>query len=67
MHSSTQIPDLYLYISNGYFNAFFTHIHKLLGDKVHYAFSSTYSIGLVINDTVPQRTHVITYEEGDLD
>ena len=44
MHGSILIPELHLYIGHVYFNAFCTRIHKLLRDKVHYAFSSAYSI-----------------------
>ena len=34
----------YALVGHGYFNEFCTRIHKLLRDKVHYAFSSAYSI-----------------------
>ena len=44
MHGSSLMPEIHLYVGHGYFNAFFTPIQKLLGDKVHYAFSSAYSI-----------------------
>ena len=42
-------------------------VHKLLGDKVHYAFSSAYSTA---PENVAQTTpdpHFIPYENGDLD
>ena len=42
MHSSSLMPELHLYVGHGYFNAFFTRIHKLLREKVHYTFSSDY-------------------------
>ena len=42
MHGSSLMPELHLYVGHGYFNAFCTRIHKLLIDKVHYAFSSAY-------------------------
>ena len=44
MHGSRLIPELHLYVGHGCFNAFCTRIHKLLRDKVHYAFSPAYSI-----------------------
>ena len=44
LHGSSQMPELFLYVGNVYFNAFCTRVHKMLSDKVHYAFSSAYSI-----------------------
>ena len=44
MHGSRLMPELHRYVGHGYFNAFCTRIHKLLRDKVHYAFSPAYSI-----------------------
>ena len=67
MHSSSQIPELYLYVCRGYFNTFFTRIHKLLWDKVHYSFSLAYSIDPNMDTALPPKPHVITYEEVDLD
>ena len=45
----------------------FARIHKLLGDKVHYAFLSAYSIVTNTNVAVPPDTHVIPYKEVNLD
>ena len=67
MHGSSQMPEIYIYIGHGYFNAFFTRIHKLLGNKVHCAFSSAYFTGPNIDAAVPPNPHVIPYEEGDMD
>ena len=67
MHGSRKMSKIYLYVGHGYFNAFFTRIHKLLGDKLHYTFLLAYSIDPNINAAVPSNTHVIHYEEGDLD
>ena len=64
MHSSIQISELYLYVGHGYFNAFCTRINKLLGDKLHYAFSYAYSIDPNTNAAVPSNLHAIPYEEG---
>ena len=64
MHGSSQISGLHLYVGHGYFNAFCTHIHKLLRDKVHYAVSSAYSIEPSDAITEP---NVITAETGDID
>ena len=44
MHGYRLMPEIHLYVGHGYFNAFCTRIHKLLREKVHYAFSSAYSI-----------------------
>ena len=58
------MPELHIYFGHGYFNAFCTRIHKLLRDKVHYAFSSAYSIDPSAAITEP---HVITAELGDIE
>eukprot|EP00957_Ditylum_brightwellii_P069248 5257212-Ditylum_brightwellii.AAC.1 len=44
MHGLIKLPELYLYVSTGYFNAFTMRIQMFLGDKVHYAFSSAFSL-----------------------
>ena len=44
MNCSSLMPELHLYVGHGCFNAFCTHIQKLLRDKVHYTLSSAYSI-----------------------
>ena len=44
LHGSSRMPELFLYVGNGYFNALCTRVHKMLSDKVYYAFSSAYSI-----------------------
>ena len=44
MHGESQLPELYLYVGTGYFEAFTTRIRKYFGDKVHYAYSSAYSL-----------------------
>ena len=68
MHGSRPMPELYFYIGHGYFKFFCTRVHKFLSDKVHFDFSSAYSIDThtsgVINPDVP---HVIPYDEGYLD
>ena len=56
MHGSSLMPEIHLYVGHGYFNTFFTFIHKLLRDKVHYAFLSAYSIDPSAATTEP---HVI--------
>ena len=67
IHGSSQLSELVLYVGHGYFSSFCTRVHKLLRDKVHYAFSSAY---LTAPENVAQTTpdpHVIPYENGDLD
>ena len=67
IHGSSQLPELVLYVGHGYFSAFCTCVHKLLGDKVHYAFSSAYSTAPKnVAQTTPD-PHVIPYKNGDLD
>ena len=66
MYGYSQMSKLYLYVGHGYFNYFCTCIHKLLGDKVNYAFSSAYSIDPNIDAVVPPNPHFIPYEEGDI-
>ena len=61
MNCSRLMPELHIYVGHGYFNAFCTCIHELLRDKVHYAFSSAYSIDLSAAITEP---NVIPAETG---
>ena len=63
MHGSRLMPEPHLYVGHGYFNAFCTRIHKLLRYKVHYAFSSAYSIDPSATITEP---YVIPVEPGDI-
>ena len=35
LHGSIQMPEIFLYAGNGYFNVFCTRVHKMLSDKVH--------------------------------
>ena len=53
MHGSSLMTEFHLYVSHGHFNVFCTCIHKLLRDKVHYAFSSAYPIDLSTAITEP--------------
>ena len=63
MHGSSLMPELHLYVGRGYFNAFCTHIHKLLRDKVNYAFSSAYSIDPSATITEP---NVVPEDQRDI-
>ena len=65
------VPALGAYFENGadiripledYFNYFCTRVHKLLGDKVHYAFSSDYSIEPKTVAATPSNPHIILFE-----
>ena len=58
------MPEINIYVGHGYFNAFCTRIHKLLKDKVHYAFSSDYSIEPNAAITEP---NVIPADQGDIE
>ena len=68
MHGSRPIPELYLFVGHGYFTYFFTGVHNFLSDKVHFDFSSAYSIDPHTSDIIhPDGPHVIPYGKGDLD
>ena len=67
LHGSSQMPELFIYVGNGYFNAFCTRVHKILSDKVHYAFSSAYSIQPTPTAQEPSNPHLISYEDGELE
>ena len=67
LHGSSQMPELFLYASNGSFNAFCTRVHKMLSDKVHYAFSSAYSIHPTTTAQEPSNPHLISDEDGELE
>ena len=44
MHGCSDLPELYLYVGQGYYKAFCTRISNYFGDKVHFAFSSAFSL-----------------------
>ena len=68
MHLSIRMSELYIYVYHGYFKAFCARVHKFLSEKVHFAFSSDYSIDPHTSDIInPDGPHVIPYGEGDLD
>ena len=56
-------------MGHGYFNAFCTRTHKLVGYKVHYVFSSFFSIDPHTNQkaNVPTKPAIISYDHGKLD
>ena len=59
LHGSNKMPELFLYVDNGYFNAFCTRVHKMLSDKVHYAFSSEYPIQQTPTAQEPSNPHLM--------
>ena len=61
------MPELFLYVGNGYFNAFCMPVHKMLSDKVYYAFSSAYSIQPTPTAQEPSNPHLLRYEDGELE
>ena len=69
MQGASHTTELNLYVGHGYFNAFCTCIHKLVGDKVHYAFSSAFSIDphTKQKDDNPTKPAIISYDNGKLD
>ena len=64
LHGSIQMPELFIYVGNGYFNTLCTRVHKMLSDKVHNAFSYTYSIQTTTTAQEPLNLHLISYEDG---
>ena len=66
LHGSSQMPELFLYVGNVYFNAFCTRVHKMLSDKVHYTFLSAYSIQPTPTAQELSNPHLISYEDGEL-
>ena len=68
IHGSIHMPEVYLYVGHGYFTDFCTRVHTFFSEKVHFAFSSAYSIDPQTSDvTNPDGPHVISNCEGDLD
>ena len=61
------MPELFLYVGNVYFNVLCTRKHKMLSDKVHYAFSSAYSIQPTPIAQESSNPHLISYEDGELE
>ena len=63
------MTELHVYVGHGYFNAFCTRTHKLVGDKVHYDFSSAFSINphTKQKDDVHTKPAFISYNHGKLD
>ena len=67
MHASSRMPELYLYVGHGYFKAIYTIANNFFSDKVHFAFSSSYSIGPQTSDVIhTYGPHVIPYGKVDL-
>ena len=67
IHCSSQLIELVLYFDHGYLNAFCTRVHKILKDKVQYAFSSAYSIEPKTIAATQSSPRVISFEREDLD
>ena len=61
------MPELFLYVGNGYFNAFCTRVHKVLSDKISYAFSSAYSIKPTPKAQENPSPNLIEYEDGKIE
>ena len=67
MHGSSELPELYLYAGTGYFTAFTTRIRKTFNDKVHYAFSSAFSLEPTLQTGDPTNLEAMLGPEGDHD
>ena len=65
MHGLSELPELYLYVGTGYFNAFTTRINKFVGDKIHYAFSSAFSLDPNPQIGDPTNLEAMIGPEGD--
>ena len=59
--------ELFLYVGNGYFNAFCTRVHKVLSDKISYAFSSAYSIKPTPKAQENPSPNLIEYGDGEIE
>ena len=60
------MPELFLYVGIGYFNSFCTRVHKVLSDKISYAFSSAYSIQPTPAAQENPSQNLIEYEGGEI-
>ena len=68
MHGSSNMPGRYIYVGHVYFKSFCTRVHKFFFDKLHFAFSSEYSINPQTSDIIhSDGPHIIPYDKGDLD
>lgn len=67
MHGSSELPELYLYVGTGYFKAFTTRINKYFGDKVHYAFSSAFTLDPNSQIGDPANPETMLGPEGDIE
>ena len=67
LHGPSNLPELCLYVGDGYFNALCTLVYGLLSGKVCYALSSAYSIQPTPTVKRAPQSNLIPYEEGDLD
>ena len=67
MHGLSELPELYLYVGTGYFNAFTTRIRKVFNDKVHYAFSSAFSLEPQLQTGDPTNLEAMLGPEGEQD
>ena len=69
MHRDSHMLELHLYVGHGYFNTFCMHIHNVVGENFHYAFSSAFSVNphTKQKDNVPTKPTIISYDHGKLD
>ena len=65
MHGSSEMPELYLYVGQGYFKAFRSRIQKYFGDKLNYAFSSDFSLEPNVDPIDPTNIDAILGHEGE--
>ena len=61
------MTELFLYVGKRDFNAFCTRVHKMLSDKVLYAFSYAYSVQPTPTAQEPSNPNFISYEYGELE
>ena len=66
MHGSSELPELYLYVGTGYFQSFTSRLTKYFGDKVHYAFSSAFSLEPDPKLGDPTNIQTMLGPEGDI-
>ncbi len=53
MCGPSEFSELYLYVGQGYFQTFTNRLQKYVGDKVHYAFSSDFTLDPTVKSSNP--------------
>ena len=65
MHGSSKLPEMYLYVGQGYFKDFSSCIQKYFGDKVHYVLSSDFSMESNLDSGDPTNLEAMLGHKGE--